>query len=529
MTGPGSAARGRRRAGIAGALLVAWVAGLGLLARRELFRPATDRMAEIALRVNPGAVFYAVEQDGRRIGFASSTIDTLPSSIELTDYFVADLVLAGKPLRASARSFITTSRALALRTFQVDVETDVTPVHVGGRADGDSAVVFALDAGDGAASDSQRVAVQGPILLPTLVPLAVLLGDAPRVGREATVPVLDPAAAAGGGPVTSRPARFRIAAESLFTVDDSARFDVPQRRWIAVLRDTVRAWRVEPVDGGGFSGWVDAQGRVVESVQAAGLTLKRMAYELAFENWRIDRAAAPAPDAAPRDILESTAIAADREIPPELTVLRARLRAPSLAGFDLDGGRQRWTGDTLSIQREQFRHFRTYALPGDDAHRARFREYLRAEPLLQVQALPMAVAAVGIAGPARDAVQIARRLTRWVYDSVRKEPTFSLPNALQVLQTRRGDCNEHTQLYIALARALGLPARFASGLAYVDGKFYYHAWPEVWLGEWVAVDPTWGQFPADASHLRFTVGGLARQAELLRLIGNLGIDVLEAK
>ena len=101
-----------------------------------------------------------------------------------------------------------------------------------------------------------------------------------------------------------------------------------------------------------------------------------------------------------------------------------------------------------------------------------------------------------------------------------------MPNALQVLRSRTGDCNEHTQLFVALARSVGLPARIASGLAYVDGKFYYHAWPEVLLRDWVAVDPTFGQFPADAAHLRFVVGGLGRQTELLRLMGNLRIDVL---
>jgi transglutaminase-like putative cysteine protease len=95
-----------------------------------------------------------------------------------------------------------------------------------------------------------------------------------------------------------------------------------------------------------------------------------------------------------------------------------------------------------------------------------------------------------------------------------------------VLETQRGDCNEHTVLYVAMARALGLPARTAVGLVYVDGAFYYHAWPEVWLGEWVAVDPTFGQYPADAAHIRFVIGGLAQQVEIVRLIGNLQIDVL---
>jgi len=48
----------------------------------------------------------------------------------------------------------------------------------------------------------------------------------------------------------------------------------------------------------------------------------------------------------------------------------------------------------------------------------------------------------------------------------------------------------------------------------------------VWLGEWVALDPTFGQAPADAAHIRFVVGGLAQQVEIVRLIGNLNIEVL---
>jgi transglutaminase-like putative cysteine protease len=137
--------------------------------------------------------------------------------------------------------------------------------------------------------------------------------------------------------------------------------------------------------------------------------------------------------------------------------------------------------------------------------------------------------AIRIAGLERDPRAIALKLNQWVHDSLQKEITFSVPDALDVLRTRKGDCNEHTQLYVALARAIGIPARIATGLAYVRGKFYFHAWPEVYLGDWVAVDPTFGQFPADAAHLRFAVGGILQQTELIRLVGNLKIDVVEAK
>ena len=121
---------------------------------------------------------------------------------------------------------------------------------------------------------------------------------------------------------------------------------------------------------------------------------------------------------------------------------------------------------------------------------------------------------------------MAGRLARSVHGSMRKEVTFSIPSALQVLESLSGDCNEHTVLFVALARSVGLPARAAVGLVYLEGSFFYHAWPEVWLGEWVALDPTLGQIPAGAAHLRFMTGGLAQQVEIARLIGALGIEVI---
>ena len=77
----------------------------------------------------------------------------------------------------------------------------------------------------------------------------------------------------------------------------------------------------------------------------------------------------------------------------------------------------------------------------------------------------------------------AEQLTRYVNGLLEKKPTVSLPSAREVLRTKVGDCNEHTALYVAMARAAGIPARVAVGLVYVRGAFYYHAWPEVYLNE----------------------------------------------
>ncbi len=531
--------RGRQRTIAAAVILTAWVAGIGLLVRREFFRESAAILAEAALRLGPSTSFYVVEQEGRQIGYASTTIDTASTQFEVTDFFTADLPVAGQQFRATARSVITLSRALALKTFDVSVENSVAPMSITGRADGDSAVAFVLNV-PGQPADSQRLVVQGPILLPTLIPAVAMLVRDPQVGKTVTIASFDPAT------MTTRDLTLRFAAESLFAVVDSARFDSTTMLFAPALIDTVRAWNLVPTEGQGFSGWVDAQGRVVQSTQPGGITLKRVAYEIAFENWRrttgasgaAARAAAGAASGSTArggtvgDLLEGTAIAAGalpgRGGPSRL---RVRLSGTSLEGFDLQGGRQLRVGNDLTVTRET-----GDVLSADwslatraPGFRQRFAAELASEPLLQSNDPAIVALAVRIAGNERDPRLVAERINRWVYDSLAKEITISLPNAVQVLRTRRGDCNEHTQLFTALARAVGIPTRIATGLAYVNGKFYYHAWPEIRLRDWVAVDPTFGQFPADAAHLRFVRGGLTRQGELLRLVGTLRIEVLDAR
>jgi transglutaminase-like putative cysteine protease len=110
-----------------------------------------------------------------------------------------------------------------------------------------------------------------------------------------------------------------------------------------------------------------------------------------------------------------------------------------------------------------------------------------------------------------------------------------VPNGLEVLRSGRGDCNEHTALYVSLARAVGIPARIAAGLVYSErmgNAFYYHAWPEVKLGgptEWVPLDPTLGQFPADGTHLKLATGDLDKQIEIMGLLGRVKLSLVSPR
>jgi len=343
---------GRRRRRVCRTLLatlvlLSWGSGVGLVAARAAARSDADRLAEAALRLAPGTTFLVVEQDGHPIGYASTTIDTTRSTVLVTDQFTADLPVAGQTIAASATAAITLSRGLALRGFEVRVETPVAPMQAAGRMEGDSAIVFAMEA-PGQPTDSQRVRVRGPVVLPALIPAVAVLVRPPKVGGLVTLASFDPMTMAAST------LRLRIEAESLFTVVDSAAFDATTSRFVPARTDTVRAWRFASADGPGFTGWVDATGRVVEATQPGGITLRRTAFELAFTNWRRDRvAAATAPTGAADDLRRATAVSAG-VVPAAAAfdALRVRVGGIDVAGFALDGGRQRFTAPFLDVRRE---------------------------------------------------------------------------------------------------------------------------------------------------------------------------------
>ena len=57
--------------------------------------------------------------------------------------------------------------------------------------------------------------------------------------------------------------------------------------------------------------------------------------------------------------------------------------------------------------------------------------------------------------------------------------------------------------------------------------FYYHAWNEVCInGEWISLDTTMNQLPADVTHIKFVQGETNEQMKIGSLIGNLKIEIL---
>ena len=107
------------------------------------------------------------------------------------------------------------------------------------------------------------------------------------------------------------------------------------------------------------------------------------------------------------------------------------------------------------------------------------------------------------------------KLAQWTKSDVNYNlSTMSLPvtqKASEVLKSRQGVCGDISSLFMALARSVGIPARFVSGIAYTNSdlfpeKWGAHGWAEVYFPSygWVPFDVTYGEFGwIDPTHIRF--------------------------
>jgi hypothetical protein len=139
-----------------------------------------------------------------------------------------------------------------------------------------------------------------------------------------------------------------------------------------------------------------------------------------------------------------------------------------------------------------------------------------------------ATAAQISAGAATDLEKI-QRLVQWMQANIRREPVDAF-SALDVLDSKRAECQGHAYLYAAFARSLGIPTRVQNGLMYSEAPqgFLYHSWNESLVnGHWLPVDPTFGQVGADATHVKLVEGeSPAELVPLLDVIGKIQIEVL---
>ena len=274
---------------------------------------------------------------------------------------------------------------------------------------------------------------------------------------------------------------------------------------------TTRMARIE------MTTWVDDKGMAIVETSPPGMKSERTTP---------DQVLKAEPEGAKFDVLTMFRVPVDAEIPDGAKVSRLKLQITGVdpKEYELSGpGQHVLTAGPLVVE------IKTPVVPSEPVALpiAAESEYLKPSVSIQCDAPEIKAKANEAIGAEKDAVVAARKLVSWVFTVMEKQATASFPSALDVLKTMKGDCNEHAVLFAALARSIGIPTKTAVGLAYTDRAFYYHAWNEVFLGTWIPVDATFGEFPAGALHLKLAEGELSQQAEILGLVGTIGIKVKE--
>ena len=474
-------------------IVLAWLAQMGFLVKSAYLE--SPALAADLSRYGAGAQWKGVYYRGEKIGYLVGQTQANEDGFDLQEDGRLQMILLGATSAARIRTSARVDKAFNLRSFAFSLDPGSGAIEIAGVLDGNR-LALTIKTPSGTRSETRELKERPSLSLnlPRQLAAAGL-----ETGKHIIVSAFDPA--------TLKNAPMEMAIE--------------KREVIWSAGKPVPAFRVKTTFNGMTStSWITDVGEVVREESPMGLIVVRETRERAT--------AAAVPGDIQVDMLHTAAIQPrGPRIDDGTSVERLRIR---LEGAPLDAAQLSGVGQTVTGDEIEIRDRQTLApapVPGDLA------QWLAPEAFIESDAPEIVAEAKQAVADAKTPKQKAERLTRYVSALLEKKPTVSLPSALEVLRTRVGDCNEHTVLYVAMARAAGVPARIAVGLVHLHGAFYYHAWPEVFLegppgrGFWTAADPTLDQFPADATHVVLARGGLDKQAAILPMMGQARITILD--
>jgi len=433
---------------------------------------------------------------GEKIGYSYRKITEISDGYKISDRLKVRLRMMGVEKDIETIIDAHTDRLFKLASFSCRFSSDVN-MHATGKVEGRN-LFITMKIGD-LTSTKKIHLTEHPYMNLSIVPN--ILRNGLTSGKTITIPVINPI------DMSQEHIKVEVLGEDTL-------MSMGKRRHAYKLRGSFKG--IETLM------WLTNNGEVLREDSPMGFSLVKEAKESAMQLAELSL-----------DVIAQVSVPFNLSLTPDKTeYLKLRLSGVDAKKLEVDGGRQRLHGDILEIQKESLDsmveqpprpHFRV----GDRDQAGFSHEYLKDTMFVQSKDPAIVGLAREIIGEQKDLREMTRLIHDWVYKNIKKVPMITLPVATEVLSMKKGDCNEHTVLFTALARAAGIPTRIAVGLTYYDGFFYYHAWPEVYLNKWVAVDPTLGQFPADASHIRILTGDMDRHVQLISIIGKIQLEGIE--
>lgn len=479
-------------------IILFWLLMLGLLYQRHYGPPWKSSSPVVSQKPNSipeeeKERWMGIYLKGEKIGYANISKRKGEDGYRIREKVFMKLNIMGITQNINTITEASLDNNYVLRSFSFRIESDITSTEIKGEVEGKK---MKLNISSGDDKRMEEVPLKDtPYMNLGLTDRLLMEGLKP--GKSFSVHVFDPS--------TMSQQEFNISVEG--------------KEKIKIQGKEIDAYRLKAnFKGINIISWIDEKGETLKEESPLGFVLIRES----------EKDAIGLGSATKADIITETVIIPNIDIkePEKVTYLKLKFKDVTIQTLNdfkaLSGGRQTLKNDILEIKKEDLSRI-SRSQSGEKS----FKEFLSPTALIQSKDPRIAEKAKEIIGEEKDPLKASRLLMDWVYRNIEKKPTVSIPNALEVLRIRQGDCNEHTTLFTALARSAGIPAKINIGLVYSKNGFYYHAWPEVFVGEWVSLDPTLNQFPADATHIKFLEGDLNKQVEILRIVGRLSIEILE--
>lgn len=315
-----------------------------------------------------------------------------------------------------------------------------------------------------------------------------------------------------GGLESGKEYSFKILDPISYSLRD-CHFEVIGKEEVLILGKKMNLWHVKaeskyiiPVS---TDEWIDERGNSWKSENRTSFlttTSIRMpeekALEISDENF----------DIAYSSIIKSNVIFEDPQRVKGITLRLSGILPEIIKNFPYDDGSQKileFKEDHALIQTSSQIFSDKEAIPFP-VEEEKFRIFLKPSSFCQSDDPEVKEMARRIVAEERNSWRAAKKIAEWVNKEITPNYDVGFASAKEILKNREGDCSEHTVLFVALCRAVGIPARAAVGIMYAHGIFAYHMWPEVYVGRWIGLDAKWlavdkssGEYYTDATHIKF--------------------------
>ena len=485
----------RRFAGLAALLLLA---GCQSFYFRDA-GPAPDTPLAYPLSELPYSQYWTgIVFNGEKIGFTHFAVRPLAGEgrryeIRSEASFVLRFLGIEKKIVLKARDVV--DETLGLQEFEYDYRIDGSELIQSGRRVGEALHVRLVNAGK---TTERTFPAPGKIHPSSVIALYPVVHGL-RLGAEYRYPVYD--------------GQTQVVAEigqQVAAYEQSQFFEG-------------NAYKLETrLHGQSTTTWIDRQGRPVFELALRGVMISALE-----EEGRAKRYIALAALNKKESLIEFSLLRPEAPIADPRRAARMRVELTGLNQPAPSGAMQQCKATTRERQVCEI-GLRPRAAPRAPES-AEAAKYLAASLTVQSRDPGIRGAAQHAAPDTLPTMERIKRLVAWIDQNIEKAP-IDVFSALDAFQQKKAECQGHAYLYTAMARAIGIPTRVVNGLAY-SGQlqgFLFHSWAESLVeGRWVAVDPTFGQSVADATHIKLLEGeSLAELLPLIDWVGKIKLRVL---